>query len=75
MALNVVTLTAGIRAAFIAGGADPGSALTIALCAGIAQAIITEFQTNADVVPATGVPPLTVALPAPQPVLGLGKIA
>lgn len=53
MALNVVTLTVSIKAAFVAGGADPASPLLTALASGLAAAIITEFQTNA-VVPALG---------------------
>jgi hypothetical protein len=73
MALNVVTLTASIKAAFVLGGADPTSPLLTALAGGLAAAIITEFTTNADVIPTTGVPPLTVAA-APGAVAGKGRI-
>lgn len=74
MALNPATLTASISAAFIAGGAIPGPPL-VALSAALAQAIITEFTTNAVVSPA-GAIPMNVAPGAPPPglVAGTGVI-
>lgn len=70
MALNVAQLTATIQAAFIAGGAAP-IPQTIAMCAGIAAAIITQFQTNAVVLPTLLIAPGGLS---PAPVTGTGNV-
>lgn len=69
MAMNIVTLTAGITKAFIDSGAIPCPSL-VALSAGLAKAIIDAVH-EADVDPETGVPPMT----SPSgPVTGKGRI-
>lgn len=69
MALNLASLTAGVKTALEAGGADPVNPFTLALAQGIAQAVIDELKNNATVTP--------TALVAPSgggPVTGTGKI-
>lgn len=68
MALNNARLSAELQLKFIAGGAAPGLALTT-LCDGIAQAVITEITTNANVLPTA----LLSAAPG-APVTGTGTI-
>lgn len=71
MALNPTTLTAGIKAAFIAAGAADNES-TNALASGLANAIITEITTNAEVQPTLLIAPGGLT---PAPVTGTGKVA
>jgi hypothetical protein len=73
MALSLPSLTAKISLAFQAGGAVPTSPFTLAMSAALANAIISEFTDNADVIPA-GLPTPLTAPSGGGPVTGLGKV-
>lgn len=74
MAVDLFRLTGGIRAAFIAGGADPVMPLLMPLCFGIAQAVVAEFHAaEVEAGDPTHGGPMT-APPGGGPVTGKGTI-
>lgn len=74
MALSASSLGSALKTVFVANGAADNAATT-ALCNGLATAIIDHFKNNAEILPTTGTPPMTVVVAgAPTPVAGKGTI-